>query len=309
MSLKLFFTYLLFLLLLSFDFIEVHAEEQSNDIYIDVKDVDYDNYFVNADIKIHLNIEANNEFTYLILPIKYNPNMNLYIEPNSQKETILSGYLERDGNFIAQFLPLNQDAEYFLTFINVHIPINATSDTEAFGYYSFSFKSINEDISNYRKNLATIDSIHINDNNMLNSWPNAMQESNKNSLLFSCTDVSYDILIYISKQTKKTNYFLPILIAIVSIPIGLLAGLNSGVGKFINKYIKYRICFRLFAILLTIIPICIFYFFIYPNNYYNDFTFMNIISIFWGTILGISVSIFTNTRKNNNPPSTDEPQL
>lgn len=204
MSLKLFYTYLL---LLSFDFIEVHAEEQSNDIYIDVKDVDYDNYFVNADIKIHLNIEANNEFAYLILPIKYNPSMNLYIEPNSQKETILSGYLERDGNFIAQFLPLNQDAEYFLTFINVHILINATSDTEVFGYYSFSFESINEDISNYKKNLATIDSIHINDKNMLYSLPNAMQESNKNSLLFSCTDDSYDILIYISKQTKKLIIF------------------------------------------------------------------------------------------------------
>lgn len=277
MSLKLFFTYLLFLLVLSFDSMEVHAKEQSNDIFIDVKDVDYDNYFLNADIKIHLNIEANNEFTYLILPIKYNPSMNLYIEPNSPKETILSGYLERDGNFIAQFLPLNQDAEYFLTFINVQIPINATSNNEAFGYYSFSFESINEDISNYENNLATIDSIHITDNNMLYSLPNAIQESNKNSLLFSCTDVPYDILIYISKQTKKPNYFLPIMIAIFSIPIGLLAGLNSGVEKFIHKYIKYRIWLRFFSILLAITPICIFYFVIYPNEYYNDITFMNII--------------------------------
>lgn len=235
MSLKLFFTYLLFLLLLSFNFMEVHAEEQLNDIYIDVKDIDYDNYFLNADIKIHLNIKANDEFTYLILPIKYNSNMDFYIEPTSQKETILSGYLERDGNFIAQFLPLNQDAEYFLTFINVHIPINAASNSEAFGYYSFSFDSINEDISIYENNLATINSIHITDNNMSYSIPNAMQESNKNSLLFSCTGVPYDILVYVSKQTKKPNYFLPIMIAIFSIPIGLLAGLNSGVEKFIKN--------------------------------------------------------------------------
>lgn len=307
MSLKLFFTYLLFLLLLSFDSMEVHAEEQSNDIYIDVKDIDYDNYFLNADIQIHLNIKANDEFTYLILPIKNNPSMDFHIEPYSQKETILSGYLEQNGNFIAQFLPLTHDAEYFLTFINAQIPINAASDNEAFGYYSFSFDSINEDISNYENNLVTIDSIHITDNNMLYSLPNAMQENGKNSLLFSCADVPYNILIYVSKQTKKPNYFLPIMIAIFSIPIGLLAGLNSGVEKFIKKYIKYRIWLRLFAILLTIIPICIFYFFIYPNEYYNDFTFTNIISVFWGTILGISVAIFTNTRKNNKLQSTDVP--
>lgn len=303
MSLKLFFTYLLFLLLLSFDFMEVHAEEQSNDIYIDVKDIDYDNYFLNADIKIHLNIEASNELTYLILPITYNSSMGFYIEPKSRKETILSGYLKQDGHFIAQFSPLNQDAEYFLTFINVQIPINAASDNEAFGYYSFSFESINEDISNYKNNLAAIDFIHITDSNMVYSFPNAMQESGKNSLLFSCTDAPYDILIYVSKQAKKTNYFLPIMIAIFSIPIGLLAGLNSGVEKFIKKYIKYRIMFRLLSILLTIIPICIFYFIIYPNEYYNDFTFMNIISVFWGTLLGISIAVFTNTRKNNKPPS------
>ena len=305
MSLKNFFTCLLILLLLSFSFMEVHADEQSNDIYIDVKDVDYTNYFLNADIKIHLNIKASNEFIYLILPIKYNSNMNFYVEPDSRKETILSGYLKRDGNFIAQFPPSNQNAEYFLTFTGVQIPINSTSDNEAFGYCSFSFMSINEDISNYEDNLVTIDSIHINDNNMLYSVPNAIQESNKNSLLFSCTDVPYDILIYVSKQTKKPNYFLPIMIVMFSIPTGLLAGLNSGVEKLIKKYIKYKIWFRLFSILLTIIPIYIFCSSIYPNGYYNDFTFMNVISGFFGTMLGISIAIFANTRKDSKPPSTD----
>ena len=44
---------LLILLLLSFSFMEVHADEQSNDIYIDVKDVDYTNYFLNADTPLY----------------------------------------------------------------------------------------------------------------------------------------------------------------------------------------------------------------------------------------------------------------
>ena len=90
-----------------------------------------------------------------------------------------------------------------------------------------------------------------------------------------------------------------------SIPTGLLAGLNSGVEKLIKKYIKYKIWFRLFSILLTIIPIYIFCSSIYPNGYYNDFTFMNIISGFFGTMLGISIAIFANTRKDSKPPSTD----
>ena len=142
------------------------------------------------------------------------------------------------------------------------------------------FRSINEDISNYKDNLATINSMNINDNKKLYSVPNTMQESNKNSLLFSCTDVPYDILIYVSKQTKKPNYFLPILIVLFSIPTALLAGFNSGVEKLIKKYIKYKIWLRLFSILLTIIPIYIFCSSIYPNGYINDFTFMNIIRVF-----------------------------
>lgn len=183
MSLKSFLTYLLIFLSLSFCSIKVYAEDQPNDIYIEVKNIDYTNYFLNADIKINLNIEASSEFTYLVLPIKNNSNMNFYIEPNSKKETILFGYLERDGSFIAQFSPSNQSAKYFLTLKDVQIPITVASDNEAFGYYTFSFDNINEDISNYKNSLVTINSIHINDSHMLYSMPNAIQEHDKNSLL------------------------------------------------------------------------------------------------------------------------------
>lgn len=307
MSLKSFLTYLLIFLSLSFCSIKVYAEDQPNDIYIEVKNIDYTNYFLNADIKINLNIEASSEFTYLVLPIKNNSNMNFYIEPNSKKETILFGYLERDGSFIAQFSPSNQSAKYFLTLKDVQIPITVASDNEAFGYYTFSFDNINEDISNYKNSLVTINSIHINDSHMLYSMPNAIQEHDKNSLLFSCPNNQYDILIYVSKQTKKPNYILPILIAILTITTGIGSGLSSAKVKLIRKYIKFKILFRLSSIIVLVIQILIFIYIIYPNGYYNDLTFMSVISGFFGTTLGISTAIFINTRKNYKPPSTEVP--
>lgn len=289
------------LFLLSFFLLTVNVyaqDEQLNDVYIEVKNVDYTNFLLNVDVKIHLNIESNEEYTYLILPIKYNSNIKFFVEPNSEKGTVLTGYLGRDGNFIAQFSPTNKNAEYYLTFTNVQIPINETSDTESFGYYSFSYYSICEDISEYSADLVPIDRIHISDNNLLYSSPNAIQEHGKNSLLFSFEDIPYDIFIYIAKQSTNTNIVLPIIIGISAMIIGALSSLGLGIDVRIQNYIKYKHYFRTFSLLFIIAQIAFFCLYICPQKYYNDLTFMSTISTLFGATIGIGSVVLFCTRKN-----------
>lgn len=297
---KLTSVYILFLLSFFLLTVNVYAQdEQLNDVYIEVKNVDYTNFLLNVDVKIHLNLEPNEEYTYLILPIRYNSNIKIFFEPNSEKGTVLTGYLGMGGNFIAQFSPTNKNAEYYLTFTNVQIPINETSDTEAFGYYSFSFYSICEDISKYSSDLVPIDRIHISDNNLLYSHPNAIQEHNKNSLLFSFEDIPYDILIYISKQSTNTNIILPIIIGISAVILGALSSLGLGIDARIQNHIKYKHLFRASSVLLIIVQIAFFCLYIYPKKYYNDLTFMSTISTLFGATIGIGSVVFFCTRKHS----------
>lgn len=301
MSLKCKYICIFFLLSFLFLTADAHAEteaEQNNELFIEVKNVDYTNYLLSADISIHLNVKARDEFSYLILPINYNPNLNFYIEPNSKKATILFGYLEGNGNFIAQFPPSLENAEYFLTFTDVQIPIIKASNDETFGYYSISFSDINEDISSYERNLFSIDKIHLKDSNLLFSNPNAVQENSKDSLLFSFSDTPYNILIYISRQQTNTNFVLPIIIAIAAIMLGIISALGLGLDKRIKDLNKYRNLFRVASIIVIALELGFFCLYIYPRGYYNDLTFMSTISTLFGVTIGLSVVIFFSIPKH-----------
>lgn len=299
MSLK--YRYFCVLLFCLFWFLPVNAHAQSellNDVYIETKRVDYSNYLLTADIKIHLNLDASEDFSYLILPIRYNSNLRFFVKPNSKRATILSGYLGSYGDFIVQFPPLDQSTEYFLDLTDVQIPINETPAGESFGYYSFSFYDISEDISSYKNNLIFIDRIHIVDNNYLNSIPNAMQENSRNSLLFSFVDANYDISIYISNQPENSNYTLPIILGISAVILGIITGFGLGIGERIKNHIKFWFCFRIVSLALVAFEIVFFYFFVYPRGYYNDLTFMSTISSLFGVTVAISVIVFISTRKH-----------
>lgn len=296
MSLKYKHICILFLLSFMFFTIDAHAQNESlNEIYIEVKSVDYSNYLLYADVKVNLNLNACDNFLYLILPISYNSNIHFYIDPESKKETILSGYLGRDGNFIAQFPPSDQSSEYFLTFTDVQIPINETSNSESYGYYSFSFDNINEDITNYKYNLILIDKIHITDNNHLYAEPNAVQES-KNSLLFTFIDTPYNILIYISRQPTNTNFLVPIVVGISAAILGIIASLGAGIDARIKKCIKYKKLLRIVSLAVIIFEVIFFYFCIYLNGYYNDLTVLTTMSTLFGVSIATSFIIYFSTR-------------
>ena len=299
MSLK--YRYIFILLLCFFVFLPINAHAQGellNEIYIQTKRVDYSNYLLSADIKIHLNLDASEDFSYIILPIRYNSNLRFSIEPNSKKETILSGFMGSYGDFIVQFPPLDQSAEYFLTLADVQMPINETLNDESFGYYSFSFYNISEDISSYKNNLIFIDRIHIVDNNYINSIPNAIQENSKNSLLFSFADANYDISIYISNQPETSNLALPIIFGISAIILGIITGFGLGIEERIKKHIKLWLRFRIASLVLVALEIAFFCFYVYPGGYYNDLTFMSTISSLFGVTVAISFIVFVSTRKH-----------
>lgn len=302
MSCKAFYVFVIFVisfLLLPVD-VQAQAEDKKqNEVFIEAKTVDYTNHILNADIKISLHLQSNKDYTYLILPIKNSPGMSFFVEPNSKKETILHGYLGLDGNFIVQFPPLNQSAEYFFTFTEVQMPIIETSNDEAFGYYSFSFDSITEDISRYSNSLISIDTIHIIDKNQINSYPSAIQENSKNSLLFSFSDIPYDINIYISKQPTNSGFLIPIILGVGCVIIGIVAGMGLQINVRIKNQKKYKILFRGLSVFVVILQIAFFGLYIYPNGFYNELTFMSAVSTVFGITIGIGGVIFFDTRKIN----------
>jgi len=272
----------------------IYAKDNTrNEVYIEVKNIDYLNYLVTANLKITVVLDKNNgegeSYAYLILPFKATPNIKLFVEPNSTDATVLSGYIGGNGSFITQFPLLDVESVYYLTLNNVQFPINQASDSDVFGFYNFSFYEISGNIADYENSLIYLRSIRIKDSSILRTHPNAVQESDKNTLSFDFANAPYKISAYLSKQTN-TNTDVNLIVGISTI---ILIIISAPFFAYKLEELNNTLQNLFFAIVIIIILIQIgfFCFYIYPKKYHHNLAVISAITSVFGLCVAFVIRL------------------
>ena len=277
------------LVLLQFSALGSEAQDkQLNELYIVVNNIDYTNNILYADVEIHVFLEAANEFSYIILPIAYSSVDEFFIETSSERNTILSGYLDGNGSYVIQIAPLNKQAEYFLTIKNIRLPVFPTSNERSFGYYAFTSYDIKGDVSYYNKNLVVINRIYVSNTNVLRTEPAATREDDRNMLMFPINNESYDVKVFLAKQAINNGFIAVLIVIGITLVTGFIpAIIKKDYDELLKRRVKIIIPVSVIglALLITVFVLYI------PNEYRNDLTFL---SIYWG-LLGIIIGVIART--------------
>jgi len=272
-----------------------------NEMRIEIKSIDSTNYHLLAYVTVKLHLPSGMGHRHLVLPFKNNPSLNFFIEPESTKNTMLSGFLNGGyGNFLAQIEMKGTPSDIFLSFHNVRINIHPSSNNDAIGYYRISFESITEDLSLYYNSMIHFDRIHLNDERILFVQPNAIQGNERNTLIFDNIQDTYDITVFISKEKNNihnANLIMSIIIGIAATLLGILTSLGLGIEKGIKKRAKHKYLFIILSLLFLIIQIIVFIAYTMPTGNYNELTFMSTMSTLFGVSLWFCFIVFYSTRK------------
>jgi len=287
---------LIFLFALFLEDAAFASDENHNNIFIDITNVDYDSNIVTANIKVSIIQNSGEGLTYLLLPFGSNPDIMFFIEPNSTSNTILSGYLNNYGDFIVQIPLLPQKAYYYFTFFNVHFSLHTTSDNDSSGYYRIALNESHTFLANQYDNLVQFGTLRINDKNVSYTQPNAIRENDR-SLVFNFPEMPCEIFVFLMNPSDNINILLPIIAGVAAILLSFLASFSLlGIDSIMKTIKKYKAFFRI----LSVVPVVasIIFFWIFRENY-GDTVFITAICTIFGISTCISIIIFSNTRNSS----------